>query len=582
MTEEERRREQEEAERLQRQISDVIDRIHRVHAENIQHEADLEQALQNVRVLIGNCGELDKAVYEDMSGLSRVVGEADIGTKEVYQALNELTAQYFTFKSLSTASKNLTQFNDEYFTKFSYYNDLRRISLGYVIGLDSSIVSSEGMRKRVEKAYLQNTEYWLAYCITAVMLWASDEQEAAQRAMNKSLTISYFNACLFYLLINLRFNRVEAAKKWYVNYLDRADRNNLGDEWQYLLQAYLFGAFGADEEFQAAVAESFRNMLAQVEATTVGFSRKFTDKALEFARLFVHKTDHEYTILGRTSPEYPEMKDLLSTAEKNAKIAKYYNALIEAEATEAGDIFQRIENVLYSLINDYDEDERKVVQKIKYNEAVISARGDVTIAQANYNKKFDEKNRKKNLGTLILTWAFTDNASQVDVSVRRFSISFMKEAIAKGLSQFTEEYRSREKATYAFQIDECDLVCGENDYVEASKKLEDHYDKNKLKNMFKDTHVIVYTGLCVLALVLLLILFAYFSPIILTVGILIAMIGSFLLWRRIVDMGKILSEKKRKGKLLLKQALEELSAWRAAYKDADARSADMMTAIERF
>jgi hypothetical protein len=47
-------------------------------------------------------------------------------------------------------------------------------------------------------------------------------------------------------------------------------------------------------------------------------------------------------------------------------------------------------------------------------------------------------------------------------------------------------------------------------------------------------------------------------------------------------MGKILKEKKRKGKLLLKQALEELSQWRSAYKEADAKSVDMLSAIERF
>jgi hypothetical protein len=367
-------------------------------------EAELETAIHNIGILISNCGEMDNAVYEEMGYLSGVVGEADISTKEVFQALSELTVQYFSFKSISTASKNVTQYNDEYFTNFSYYNELRRISLGYVVGLDSHIMSSDTLRKKVEKAYLQNTEYWLAYCIAGVMLWASDEKEAAQRAISKSLSISYFNSCLFYLLINLRFNRMDAAKKWYVNYLDRADMNNLGDEWQYLLQAYLFGAFGADEEFQETIAKCFQNMLAQVEVTTVDFAKKFTQKAIEFAELYVHKTHHEYTLLGRTCAEYAEMKDLLSTAEKNVEIAKYYNKLAEAEITEAEDLPQQIENVLYSLVNDYDEDELKVVQKIKYNEAIISAKGDVAAAQANYNAMFRDRQQKKNLGGLLLSW----------------------------------------------------------------------------------------------------------------------------------------------------------------------------------
>lgn len=582
MTEEEYRREVEEAERLTQEINNVIAQINRINRENAELAAELETAINNVGVLINNCGSMHKEVYRVMGELSSVVGTADISTKEVFQALNELTMQYFSFKSISTASKNVTQYNDEYYTRFSYYNDLRRISLGYVIGLDSNIISSENARKKVEKAYLQNTEYWLAYCITGVMLWASNEKEAAQRAVAKSLSINYFNSCLFYLLINLRFNRIDAAKKWYVNFLDRADVNNLGDEWQYLLQAYLFGAFGIDEQFQETIAKSFQNMLSQVEVTTVGFARKFTKKALDFAEKYIHKTDYEYTLLRRNCTEYDDMKDLLSTAEKNVEIAKYYNNLAEQEITEGAELPQRIENVLYSLVNDYDEDELKVVQKIKYNEAVINAKGDVSTAQKTYDAMFAEQRRKKNLGDLMLDWAFATDTSQTDVSVKRFAVSFMKESIKKGFEQFPEKYRAREKDKYTFDIDDCKLECNENGYVEAERILDKYYDKNKLKNTFNDKYVLIYTGMCALAVLMLLLLFAYFSPVILTFGILIGLVGSFLLWRRIVDMGKILKEKKRKGKRLLKQVLEELAQWRAAYREADAKSIDMLDAIERF
>lgn len=582
MTDEEIQREREEAERLIREINATIDRINQLSRENIQLERELEEAIRNVRILTDNCGEMDRAVYQEMSFLSGRVGEADLSTKHVFDALNELTTQYLAFKQISTASKNVTQFTDEYHTRFSYYNELRRISLGYVVGLDSHMISSENARKKVEKAYLQNTEYWLAYCISAVMLWAGNEPEAAQRAMHKSLSIHYFNACLFYLLINLRFNRIDAAKKWYVNYLDRADMNDLGDEWQYLLQAYLFGAFGSDETFQNAVAQCFKNMLAQVEVTTVDFAKKFTQKAIEFAELYVHKSELEYTTLRRTCGEYEEMHSLLSAAEKNAEIARYYDALASAEESESEDLPQRIENVLYALVNDYDEDERKVVQKIKYNEAIISARGDIALAQANYDAMFAQQQKKKNLGDLLLSWAFADNSSQADVSVKRFSISFMKEAIAKGFEKFVEGYRTREKEKYTFTIDDCTLVCGEEDYVEAERKLDAHYDKNKLRDTFRDKFVLIYSGMCAFSVLLLLILLASFSPVILTIAILVGLAGSFLLWRRIVDMGRILLEKKRKGKLLMKQALEELAQWRSAYRAADAQSTDMLSAIARF
>ena len=128
------------------------------------------------------------------------IQEADVSTSELFKLIDDLTNSYFTFKNLSTASKNVTQFTDEYYTRFKFFNELRRITLGYVIGLDAHICSDETMRKKVEEVYLQNSEYWLAYAIMAVMLWASDEEEAAKRAMSKALTMDYFSTSLFFLL----------------------------------------------------------------------------------------------------------------------------------------------------------------------------------------------------------------------------------------------------------------------------------------------------------------------------------------------------------------------------------------------
>ena len=87
MTDEEIQREREEAERLIREINATIDRINRVNQENAELEYELEVSIQNVKTLIGNCGEMDRAVYEDMGFLSGRVGEADISTKHTVDAV---------------------------------------------------------------------------------------------------------------------------------------------------------------------------------------------------------------------------------------------------------------------------------------------------------------------------------------------------------------------------------------------------------------------------------------------------------------------------------------------------------------
>jgi hypothetical protein len=578
MTDEERR----EAQALERRINNLVNQINRTVRENAELEAELDLCIENVYVLVDNCTGMDKDVYEQMDHLSGTVGKAEISTQDVFDALNELTNSYFLFKNISGASKHMTQLTDEYSTRFSYYNELRRIALGYVIGLDSHIVSAESMRKKVEKAYLQNSDYWLSYSIAAVMLWASDEKEAAERAMRKSLTINRRNTSLFFLLINLRFNRIDTAKKWYLHYLNHVDMTNLGNEWQYLLRAYLTGAFGADEGFREQVATCFKDMAAQAELRAVDFGKMFSDRALVFAQTYLHTTEQHYGTLRKTCVEYAEMLQLLSDAEKNAKIAKYYNTLAETETDEGEDLAQRIENVLYSLINDYDDDELKIVQQLKYNEAIVSAKGDLSAAQAKYKAAFEDENKRKSLGDLFLQWAFDEDPDRTGIIVKRFSVTLTETWIAKGFAQFAERYRQNERPKYSIEIDGCTLVCDADDFEAAKPTLEKHCDQNKPKKMLRDKFVLIYGALCVAALIILVIMPFAFSKVALTIGVLIALAGSFLLWRRIADLEKILQEEKRLHVLKLRHALNELRQWRADYKEADAKHADLINALERF
>ena len=228
---------QEEYEQEQREIERLVNEINRLIAENNALIAEINSAISDIQILRSNVATLHRNVEPVMTGVSGEVDEQSEKVHTILTALEELTAQYATFKTLSTASKNLSQYTDEYHTRFSYYNNLRRITLGYVIGLDNDFVTKESMRKAVEKVYLQNTEYWLAYATMAVMLWATDEEEAATRAVGKAMFINPAKAALFFMLINLRFDRIKPAQQWFVTYMDRVNTVSLGEEFQYLMQA---------------------------------------------------------------------------------------------------------------------------------------------------------------------------------------------------------------------------------------------------------------------------------------------------------------------------------------------------------
>ena len=274
---------QEEANRLVEEYNALVEEYNALVSENAQLRQELKVSTENVYVLSQNANVVGNSVYKRVSALQKYIGSTEMDTSQVLEAIKELTEQYFTYKALAEAAKMLTKYTDEYNTKYKYYNELRRITLGYIIGVDAGIISDEGSRKKVEKAYLENTEYWLAYCTMAVMLWKSDEKEAAYRALEKSLKMNYQSSCLFYMLVNMRFKRLDAARKWYVNYLDRTDMKNPGREWRYLLQAYLMGAFGYDAEFEQLVNQNFNKMLVQAETISADLGQHFVKEAKEEA-----------------------------------------------------------------------------------------------------------------------------------------------------------------------------------------------------------------------------------------------------------------------------------------------------------
>lgn len=581
MTEEEARAEREEAERLREQINSLINGISRLTKENSELRVELDSLMRNISILASNARTMDSEVFALMSYVSDKVNQADTGTFELSALIEELSSSYFTFKNLSTASKNVSHYTDEYYTKFSFFHELRRISLGYVVGLDAHICSDENMRKKVEKIYLQNTEYWLAYGIMAVMLWASDEEEAASRAVTKAMSMDFLNTSLFFLLINLRFTRTEAAKKWYLCYLSRVDKNNLGPEWQYILQAYLKGAFGGNTEFSNLIQEYFIDMIKNLESMNPDYKNQVTAKTREYAEVYLHITDQEYEHLRRYCKDYVHMKKLLSDAEKNGVLASRYKNLLEGEKKENPDLFQRIEDILYSLINSYDQEEFKVIKNLRYNEMIVRAKGDIGLAQQFFNTSFEEEQDRTSFDKLLFDWAFTED-ERVDISVRKFAISHLKKWICSGFQVFAKEYRQKEKENYIFAIDGWEGIYDEDSYEEAKVSLSKHYYKNRFKDTISDSYIKVFSGMCLASLLIILIMFFFFQKIALVIGILLGIIGGFLLWRRIVDMMNILKARRDKGCKFLNSAMEELRQWRKDYKQADEKAAHLIQVLEEF
>lgn len=579
MTQEEYQAEQEERARLIDEINRVTIQIQ--HAKNVQYElqAELNTLVHNMGILTSKIAAEGNAASRRLSQGQEIIGSADKDVSDLYYAIDYLASSYFKFKEMSTASKNVTDATDEYFTKYKEFNRLRRIVLGYVIGLDQNFASSETMRRVVEKVYLQNTDYWLAYAAAAVMLWSSDEREAAARAVNKAVYMDYSISSVFFLLINLRFTRVEAAKKWYLAYLDRVDLDHLGAEWEQLLEAYLSGVFGVEPAFTEMVQSYFANMFEQLESTHPTFGMETADKTVAYASNYLHVTSNEFEGLRRYCPEYEEMKTLLGEAEKNAVLTEQFRGYWDAGTEPDETLYERVEDILYDLISTPVGKEDEVLRKIDLNKKILRAKGDVVQAQKAFDYEHAET-EKKTLADLLFKWGFSSENKNVDNRVRRFSIGYLKKYIARGFQKFAQDYRLREKERYVIEIDGWKESCDENSYEKASGSLSRHYSRDSLKNVISDKYAVVFIAMLVASVVALALCAVSFNKVVLTAGILLGVAGGFLLWRRIVDLNEMLAAKLQKSLTILRQCIMEIGQWRTLYHKADMQNEDLVGLFE--
>lgn len=570
--------EEDEARSLEREIDDTISRINRLVDENARLEEELNSAVMDLQSVIRSLVTMCRQASGHISTLSKEVTKADLEVQETFAAINNLSEKYLNYKNISMASKELSRATDEYHTRFFFYNKLRRITLGYIIGVDAQIISSQSLRKQVEDIYLQNTEYWLAYAIAAIMLWCSDEHDAALRALARSLLMDRYHACLFYLLVNLRFNRNAAARKWYMAYLEKSSSESPGSECQYLLQAYFHGAFGQDEELGRKVAEGYKRMYARLREIEPAFSARAKEHARRFAERLPHKTRNDYALLKYHCESYGELEELLSSAEKNALLAEYFNALQEAPPDKAEGLPQRIENILYALISDYEAAELLVIKKMRYNEAVINANGDLKQAEAFQEMLFPT--RKANFGDLLLKWAFSAQAEAVDVSIRKFAIGLLKRELQGGMSAYAEGYRARYKEEVTLKFEDCELVCGKKTPEESRQELVQFYKGKRGRLLWADTWMRVGWGIVLAGAIMLLLLLRFKNPILLVVGVFTCIIGCFVIWRRTIKVLQKHHAHTQKVAMRLMKTLEVFDQWRKDYMAADANLQGLLKVIE--
>ncbi|MBQ8142814.1 MAG: hypothetical protein IJ194_06640 [Bacilli bacterium] len=486
MTEEEYQRYMEEQRQLLAQIDSLEDTLNRKVDYCNQLVEELNRSLSEMSVAVQNSYTLKNYMVPVLGALETRTEESFMNADTVYSAIVDLEKKYFLIKNVATASKNLTNLNDQYQRKFRFFEKLRKVTLGYVIGVDSEIISNETLREEVEKEQLLNADYWLSYALSGLMLWVNDEKEASQRAVAKAIELADFKTYIFYMLTNLRFGRKDAAKQWYRLYQSQVDIYDLGEEFQFVLEAYLHHAFGQDKEFEKEVGAQFNQMLQEIRTTTASFDNQVKNNVDRFALSYPHSTQKTYDAIQENSKQYEALLRIMSMAEAEGKINEYYREILNGKVEEIAALSLQIENVLHHLVSAYDPEEYEIIKEQKRNEYIVKAHGDMDQAHKRYMLLVEEMSKKLTLGDLLFRFAFADIKEKMDSKLRLFAIAFMLEPIKEGYKIYHQRILENRDKKFDYSIDGCKLSLNADSTQEGAQTLSKYYDKNRRRMRLKD------------------------------------------------------------------------------------------------
>ena len=568
-----------EAARLRAQIESTLAQIEIERARQRELHATLQFNIDSANRLADATRSLSADVSRDMKRTGGHIDQRATDSRDLLMALRNVSENYFRYKNLAEATRDLTRDTTKYNEQFRTYNQLRRISLGSVMAVDTNLIGKNETRTFVEKEYLKNTDYWLSYATMAIMLWWNDEKAPALRARDKALTMSQRRAALYFMFCNMKFGRAQAASEWYNCYLQSISAADTGPEFQYLLEAYLSGALRGDEAMSAKVSHQIDDLCLSVRDVEPQFDDRVASETVEYMKAKAHTTAFDFFYLPQYCDAAGQLRSVLSDAEKNALCTDDFRSLALQKAGRTN-LSGKIEDSIYQVIESMDDQELAIYRRMQLNELIVASKGDV--AQA--NKAFEERypaNQRNAFSDLMIRWAFADNDITVLPQIRRWAVARLAPAMRNGMLSFVEGYRREVHDRYTIHVDQWSGEYGEGEIDQAVDSYNRYYAKNRWKMLAMDKFVLIFASIVLVGLVVL--VCSVFHPIaaLIVAGALCVVAGVFCIWRRI-DMLSAQTESWRlKSIEIITKTLEELGSWRQAYKQADAGFEELDDALRQ-
>lgn len=422
-----------------------------------------------------------------VQSIHRSSTDIDRMTQSVYEKILEFRKSMEQGEQKQLAHENIIRIDQIIKEQFSNHETIRRTVMGVVRDFDINLVRNSTIQELSEELWITSSRYWLSYALIAITAWVNDYPDVAKSALGECGRKDAIKTTLFFCLLNLRFGRMDTAKRWFYEYFKTLDPTMLQQETAVMLQAFLNGIFGRDKELECSVTDVIDQWISIINEDAA-----ICEELVSAYESYINERNPQakfsYLNILQYCQNAPQLAQSFRDVSKYDEILAVLESMnVEAGAQTDDNYTERVDAVLMNLISNYDAEELELKRQQKYFTLIIKNEGQVEQAEAQYESEVALEDQKFNIGKQMISWAIYDGDEDTDVQVRRFGFRNTKPWFRDAVNRFADRVREEFPLEYPLAIDTWTGVSNGDDYAELSESMKNHYESNKFQNMFVNT-----------------------------------------------------------------------------------------------
>lgn len=521
---------------------------------------------------------LNETINSFKSRVDVKVNDVNVSTANIQATTNQIYANIEKFKTemlhgeeSQIAHENILRIDQIIKEQFSNHIAIRRTVMGVVRDFDINLVRNSTIQELSEELWITSSRYWLSYALIAITAWVNNYPEVAKNALAESGRKDAIKTTLFFCLMNLRFGRMEAAKKWFYEYFKTLDPTMLQQETAILLQAFLNGIFGKDKELEQEIIELIDQWIS-----IINDNEQISNELLNAYEAYINNlrapVQFNYQSILQFCVNASKVEKSYRDVSKFDMLLEFVKSLdVESEPQNNENYKSRIDAILMNLISNYDAEELELKKQQEYYRCIVENGGVIEQAEAQYQAMEELENNKFNIGKQMIKWAIYDDNDETDVQVRKFGFQNTKNWFKSAVANFDAKMQEAFPTDYPLKVDGWEGISNGNDQAEQVESLKTYFDNNKFQNMYVNT-------LNILA-VILFIVSAGLAFVTLYSLIITALSAGFLVFRVL--------KAKKEYPLRIQAAVDNLNAcmgeiaeFRRYYEDNRAKKDELLSTVE--